>query len=295
MQINRDEVSNFSRLSNKKLKIEIDYWKKQLSLAKKGSDAAIEAEENIADAQAQIGENINDTIYKISATLRETSALFRKFGDEDMAQFLEQLEGVAEGAATIAMGVSGNPVLIAQGALQVLNSALTVEVVSDTAKFEAAIKELQKTIDQLDYEIDHSIGEDKIKKRKEEIKDLKNIQLQVNAAKDAELHAVKEIKLLGIRMGKKRTGSGTDLAKLEELDQKAKDAKRKVQELNEELDQLYTGTTEMTIVDSIISGLKEGKKSVKDFADNFRSLMQEAMLQSFHEIPVLKPSSVKST
>ena len=283
LQINRDEVSNFSRLSNKKLKIEIDYWKKRLSLAKKGSDAAIEAEENIADAQAQIGANISNTIYEITGILGEASALFRKFGDEDMTQFLEQLEGIAEGAATIAMGATpgGNPLLIAQGALQVLNSALTVEVVSDTAKFEEAIKELEKAIDKLDYVISKSVGEDKISSRKDAIKELEELQRQADKAKDAELNARKEIKLLGIRIGKKGTGSGTDLAKLEELDQKAKDAKRKVQELNEELDQLYTGATEMTIVDSIISGLKEGKKSVKDFADNFRSLMQEAMLQSF--------------
>ena len=283
LQIHRDEVASFVGLSNKKLRGEIGYWKKRLSLAKKGSDAAIEAEQNIADAQEQIGSNTADRMSEISGILGEASSLFRKFGEEDAAQLLDQLAGVAEGIGTIAAGVaSGNPLQMIQGSFQILNSAITVEIEADTAKFEAAIKELEKEIDKLDYEAHHqSIGEDKIKKRKEEIEDLEELQKQAQAAKDAELQARKEVKLLGIRVGKKRKGSGTDPEKLEELDQKAIDATRRVEELNEELNQLYTGTTQKTIVDSIISGLKEGKRSVKDFANSFQSLMQDALLEVF--------------
>ena len=81
---------------------------------------------------------------------------------------------------------------------------------------------------------------------------------------------LKEVKVLGLKIADKGSGSGTDQAKLEELEQQAEDARRKAVELREQLDELYTGTTETTIVDSIISGLKEGKRSVKDFADDFK-------------------------
>ena len=82
-------------------------------------------------------------------------------------------------------------------------------------------------------------------------------------------------------MVKKVKGSGTDPAKLEELEERAEEARRRAEELRQQLDELYTGTTQATIVDSIISGLKEGKRSVEDFADNFKDLMQDALLQAF--------------
>ena len=124
-----------------------------------------------------------------------------------------------------------------------------------------------------DYVISKSVGSDKISSRKEAIKDLEELEKQAKLAKDAELAARKEVKFLGITIGKKDDGSGTDPAKLEELEQKAEDAKRKVTELKDELSELYTGTTQTTIIDSIISGLKEGKNSVADFANNFKELM----------------------
>ncbi|MBD0822650.1 phage tail tape measure protein [Aestuariibaculum marinum] len=266
---------SLSDLNNRELRNYIQYWKERLKEAKKGTEAAQEAEGNIVSATEQIGKNTADAIRQVSGALNEASSLFSKFGDEDTAKLLEQLSGVAEGAARIAAGD------IVGGSLQVLNSALTVEVVSDTAKFEAAIKKLEKAISDLDYVISKSIGQDKIANRAQALDDLKELEKQAEAAKQAELDARKEVKLLGITIGKKGSGSGTDAAKLEELEQKAEDARRKAVELREQLDELYTGTTENTIVDSIIAGLKEGKKSVSDFADGFKELMQNALLQAF--------------
>lgn len=269
---------SLSSLNNKQLRDYIDYWKDRLKEAKEGSDEAKEAESNVYSASQEISQNVSDALSKISGILGEASSLFKKFGEEDTAQLLDQLAGVAEGVAQIA---TGNPLDIIQGSLKVLNSALTVEVVSDTAKFEAAIKELEKAISKLDYVISKSIGQDKISSRKEAIDDLKELEEQAQKAKEAELNARKEVKLLGLTIGKKGKGSGTDPAKLEELEQKAEDARRKAEELKQQLDELYTGTTANTIVDSIISGLKEGKRSVADFADNFKDLMQNAMLEAF--------------
>ena len=266
-----------TRVANKKRELA-----EKLKDEKKYAQEIIKLQGEIAEAEQEIGNKTADFISDITGVLGEASALFRKFGDEDTAQLLDQLAGVAEGAGKIAEGfASGNPLAILEGGLKVLNSALTVEIVSDTAKFEEAIKELEKAIDKLDYVISKSVGNDKITGRKQAIDDLKELEKQADLAKQAELEARKEVKFLGIRIGKKGKGSGTDPAKLEELEQKAEDARRKAQELREQLDELYTGTTQATIVDSIISGLKEGKRTVADFADNFKDLMQDAMLQAF--------------
>ena len=266
---------SLSDLNNKALRDYIEYWKKKLAIAKKGSAEAAEAEGNIQSATEQIGQNTAETLNNISGVLGEASSLFRKFGDEDLANLLDQLGGVADGVAQIA---SGN---IIGGGLQVLNSVVTVEIDSDTAKFEAVIKDLEKAIDKLDYVIGKSVGLDRISNRTEAIDDLAELEEQIQKAKDAELKARKEVKVFGITVGKKGQGSGTDPAKLEELEQKAEAARRKAEELKDQLDELYTGTTETTIVDSIIAGLREGRSSVADFANDFKRLMQDALLQAF--------------
>tara|TARA_B110001452_G_scaffold267033_1_gene275491 strand:- start:986 stop:4756 length:3771 start_codon:yes stop_codon:yes gene_type:complete len=266
-----------TRIANKKIELE-----QKLKHEKKYAAQIIKLQGEIEESQAEIGQKSADTITEIGASIGDVSELFRKFGDEDTAELLEQLAGVAEGAAKIAEGViSGNPIAIIQGSLKVLNSALTVEVVSDTAQYEEVIKELEKAIEKLDYAISKSVGTDKISNRKATIEELKELQKQAELAVKAELRARKEVRFLGVRLGDKGSGSGTDPAKLEELAKKIEDAKRKAIELKEQLNELYTGTTETTIVDSIISGLKEGKRSVADFADNFKDLMQDAMLQAF--------------
>ena len=277
---------SISELNNKELRLFIKNEQRKLKESKKTGDALekqkIETEGKIQEAQQQIAGNVQETIGQIVGILGEASALFRKFGDEDTAQLLDQLAGVADGIGSIAAGFdSGNPLAILEGGLKVLNSALTVEIVSDTAKFEEAIKELEKAIEKLDYVISKSVGQDKVTNRKDAIKDLEELEKQADLAKKAELEARKEVKFLGIRIGKKGKGSGTSPEKLEELEQKAEDARRKAAELKEQLDELYTGTTQATIVDSIIAGLKEGKRSVADFADNFKDLIQDALLQAF--------------
>jgi len=240
-----------------------------------GARSYEELQDRIRKINEEIGKDIAGMAQEFSGAFSGLSDMFSKLGDEDTAQLLGQLSGVADGVAQIA---SGN---VIGGSLGVLNSALSVEVVSDTAKFEAAIKELEKAIDRLDHVISKSVGRDKITNRSEAIKDLEALEKQADLAKKAELAARKEVKLLGIRIGKKGKGSGTSPEKLEELEQRAEDARRKAGELREQLDELYTGTTEATIVDSIISGLKEGKRTVADFADNFKDLMQDAMLEAF--------------
>ncbi|WP_194767862.1 phage tail tape measure protein [Tamlana sp. I1] len=273
---------HISDMSNIALKAHISNLRKRVEEHKKAGKDIKFLEDEIAQSQEQIGSNITDTIGQITGAVQEASSLFRKFGDEDTAQLLDQLAGVAEGAGSIAKGIlTGNPLDVITGALKVLNSAITVEVVSDTEKFENAIKKLESAIEQLDYVISKSIGQDKVTSRKQAIDDLKALEEQAQLAKEAELNARKEVKLLGITVGKKGAGSGTDANKLEELTDKMEEARRKAVEFQEQLNELYTGTTEKTIVDSIIAGLKEGKRSVEDFADNFKELIQNAMLNAF--------------
>ena len=277
-----DLSRTINSLSFKELRIHIKNLKQRLKIEKLTAKEIIKIRGQIAEAEESIGDKIQNTSNDIAKVLGDVGSIFRKFGDEDTAKLLDQLAGVAEGVGQIGKGIAtGNPLDIISGGLKVLESGLTVEVVSDTSKFEKAIKELEKAIDKLDYVISKSIGGDKIGNRKGAIKDLEDLEKQADLALDAEKKARKQVKFLGVKLWEKGSGSGTSPEKLEELEQKAEDARRKAQELKEQLDELYTGTTQTTIVDSIISGLKEGNRSVADFADNFKELMQDALLQAF--------------
>ena len=271
-------TTSLSSLNNRQLRDYIKYWRDRLNQAKKGSKEEKEALSNIESANQQIAQNVSNTFSEISSVFGELSSLFSKFGDEDMAKLLDQLSGVAQGVGEIA---KGDPLSIIKGSLQVLNSAISVEIVSDTAKFEEAIKQLEKAIERLDYVISKGVGQDKVSNRKDAINDLEELQRQAELARQAELKARKEVKFLGIKLFSKGAGSGTSAEKLEELEDKAEEARRKAQELKDQLDELYTGTTEQSIVDTIISGLKEGKRDIQDFADDMKDILQNALLQAF--------------
>jgi len=55
------------------------------------------------------------------------------------------------------------------------------------------------------------------------------------------------------------------------------------QDAADALDQAATGTTADAITTSIIQGFENGNKAVSDFADNFQSLMQQAILNSLSD------------
>lgn len=276
-----DLQRSISDLRNKELRNYIKLWQEKLNIAEKGSKAAAEAEGKILDAQEQIGINTQSTIQEIGGVLREAGSLFSKFGNEEIAGLLNQLSDVAGGVSTLAAGIaSNNPLAIAQGVLAVASSAVTVEVVSDTSKFQAVIDDLEKSISRLDDVISSSLGQDRISSRVDAIDDLKKLQEEADKAKEAELNARKEVRLLGITISKKSDGSGTDASKLEELEQTALDAKNRVEELQNELNELFTGATQSSLSDSIIDGFKEGKRSAEDFADTFEDLMRNAIFES---------------
>lgn len=278
----RDANVDLSNLSLRALSNYRKYWQYRLKTAKKGSDEERVILQNIDAASNEIGSKLGESFGDISSSLSSAESLFRKFGDETLANVLGQLGEVANAGASIAAGVaSQNPFQTAAGVIQAIDAVFSTGVSSNTAKFEKAVKDLERVIERLDYTISKSIGEDRINNRVDAIQKQKELQEELNNALEAEKVARKEIKYLGITVAKKGRGSGTDQAKLDELQDKIEESKRAAAELQEQLNELYTGTTHASIVDGIIAGLKEGKKSVADFADNFKDLMQDAMLQAF--------------
>ena len=77
--------------------------------------------------------------------------------------------------------------------------------------------------------------------------------------------------------------------RLKQLKDEGADVVDMMDDLKTEMDEAWTGTTTSAISDSIIQGLLDGKKGAVDFADDFKELMRNAMLQSIQMKYLEKP------
>lgn len=256
-------------------------YKEEKKAHGKFSKEALEAQAEMRLNQDALVDRITEQAQRIGQIFSGIGDIFDKLGNEEMSRLMNQLGELANASGTLAAGiVSGDPLAIISGAVEFIKAGLTVEIVSDTAKFEKQIERLEEAIEKLDYAISQSVGIDKISNRKEAIDQLRELEQAAARAEEAERKARKEVKFLGIGLGDKGEGSGTDPEKLEELQRAAEDARREVTALAQEIDELYTGTTQSSIVDSIVSGFEEGKTAAADFADTFEDLMRQAVVES---------------
>lgn len=86
------------------------------------------------------------------------------------------------------------------------------------------------------------------------------------------------------------TGRAKELFEtLQKIKKEGEDINDLIRRNEEEAKQIFTGTTTDSIVDSIVNGFKEGKRSAADFADSFQELMQGAILNALKYQALEKP------
>lgn len=79
--------------------------------------------------------------------------------------------------------------------------------------------------------------------------------------------------------GKLTESAQTLFEQLRKLKEEGADVADLIDDLNQEMKEAFTGTTVDSITDSIIRGFAEGKRSAKDFADDFQQMLNNAVLQ----------------
>lgn len=77
--------------------------------------------------------------------------------------------------------------------------------------------------------------------------------------------------------------------RLKQLKDEGADVVDMMDDLKTEMQEAWTGTTVSAISDSIVQGLIDGKKGAIDFADDFKGLMRDAMMQSIQMKYLEKP------
>lgn len=76
---------------------------------------------------------------------------------------------------------------------------------------------------------------------------------------------------------------------LQKLKEDGADIEQAIENLKKESQEVFTATTTDAIVNSLIEGFKQGKKSAADFADSFEELMQGAILNALKYQTLEKP------
>ena len=66
---------------------------------------------------------------------------------------------------------------------------------------------------------------------------------------------------------------------LQKLKDEGEDVAGMIDDLNEEMKEAFTGTNTNAIADTILQGFAEGKRSAKDFTDDFQKMLNDAVLQ----------------
>ncbi|MFC2110501.1 hypothetical protein ACFLSU_08035, partial [Bacteroidota bacterium] len=274
------DIAKNKKDKEKQLKDAEELAKKEAAVS--GGKATVETQKvinGLKDDLLGIAESFGDALAgvmdQVSSGLSGAADLFSKFGDEETAALLGQLSGVAGGIGQIASGD------IIGGSLSVLSSAISVEVVSDTAKFEEAIKDLEKVSLQISNNIKNTVGVNQAKEKLKYLDNIKQKEKDLAAAEEAESKARKQVKILGVKAWKKGTGSGTDQAKIEEFQEQAKAAKQEIIELKEEYDSFVTNTTRDTLADNVFEGLKDGESAIQSFANAFEDIVGNAILETF--------------
>ena len=266
-------------LNNNQLKEYIKYWKDRVKEAKKGSREEQEALDNIQSAENRIAENTAETLGEISGALGEASNMFRSFGDDVLADALDKISNLAMSVGSILTNIaSGNWIGVVGGVIGGITSLFSGAGKNQISDYERSIQSLEKSIKRLGNEIKIAMGGEGFEKRMERM-------LEYQEKRATMVEKLIEYQdyydsLANVNMGYFYYGANAQkaiddqLAAITELDAQFKDIKN-------EFEEYVTGSAADSLTDSILQGLREGKKGIQDFAETFEEAMKSTLLNIF--------------
>ncbi|AMR34130.1 hypothetical protein A0256_23110 [Mucilaginibacter sp. PAMC 26640] len=123
------------------------------------------------------------------------------------------------------------------------------------------VKQLSTAYNQLERDIKNAVGAAISNAQQAQIDNLKKQQEEIIKMRDAEA-----------------TKKKADQSKIDDYNEQIAEIPDKIRDITNAMNEALTGTTAKGITDAIIQGFKDGKRSVADFADSFKGLMEDALL-----------------
>lgn len=154
-----------------------------------GSDEAKKATKDVATA-------VSDSIDLINGTFNAVTNGLQKMGvsmDDETQAILGDIGGIMDGASQVAQGIAtGNPLSVIQGSIGLLSSAFDLfnsrdrKAEKQIKKHQEAIKQLENTYKQLEWQIGKALGGEVYKNQQAAIRNMKEQQEHLKASWEAE-------------------------------------------------------------------------------------------------------------
>lgn len=267
----RLEDLNYDRLKEYR-----NYWKERANEAKKFSKEEQEAIAKYTSADQEIGNRFQNRMQDISNGIEKTSDLFRKFGDDVLADNLAKMADLANQFANIGMQVAtGNYVGAVIGAVGAIGSMLSGN--DGESAFQKQMDSLSRSIDLLSSSLERLYGAEALAARNEILDSYREQRTLLEEQREAYEELLNQTSG-GFIDSALRELTQENLATIEE---ELEEIESGIYQMTEDLRNSITGTTEDSIADSIINGFREGKRGIEDFAQTFEDMMQTALLQTF--------------
>jgi TP901 family phage tail tape measure protein len=277
-KINDKRAEYGKELNNKELEDYIEYLEEMLAEYAKYTDSIILLDEEIAESQKQIWENVRSEIDSTASALHNLADIVGNF-DTELESMINDLANLVSGVGVImsgfTMGGIGGIATALGGIATVISSIINLFV-----QHKSEVPELEEELHDITLELQAQ----------------QNILNQATGT--AETEAIKD----RIALLKEQIDIYYDLIEAEEAaygqflwwtwdetNQEAIDnylssiqnVNAEIANLNQQYQQILTGTTAETIADAIADGFEQGLDSAQVFADTFNDMMEKAMIDAF--------------
>lgn len=263
------------QLNNDELRAFISHLEEMKTKYADFADVIKMIDEEIENSQEQMWQNLKDNIDETAALLHQLADFVGNF-DSELEGMINNLANMVSGIGTLVAGISsGNIFGIFSGVLSVISSIfnLFVQHKSEVPELKKELQEITLELQRQQTILSQSTGETRINEIKKTISLLKE---QIATYEDM-IQAEKEAYGQFLWW----TWDETDQEKIEQWQSAIENANAAIYDLNQQYQQILTGTTPETIANAIAEGFRQGLDSAQVFADTFDDMMKNALIDAF--------------
>jgi len=267
--------SKHEQLNNEELRAFISHLEEMKTKYADFADVLQMIDKEIEKSQEQMWQNLKDNIDETAALLHQLADFVGNF-DSELEGMINNLANMVSGIGTLVAGISsGNIFGIFSGILSIVGSIfnLFVQHKSEVPELKKELQEITLELQRQQTILSQSTGEARINEIKKTISLLKE---QIATYEDM-IQAEKEAYGQFLWW----TWDETDQEKIEQWQSAIENANAAIYDLNQQYQQILTGTTPETIANAIAEGFRQGLDSAQVFADTFDDMMKNALIDAF--------------
>ena len=271
-----EELAGYKKdLDNKGLENYIKFLEEMKLKYSDFADIIILLNEKIAESQKQIWENTRDEINQTIDLLHNLAGVVGKF-DTELSLMINNVADLVDSIGQITFGFATSNIFgIIGGIISGIGAIFNLFTVhhSDVPELEEQLHEITLELQEQQNILSQSIGTAKVEAIQDMI-DLLNEQITTyNEMIEAEQEAYGQFLWF--------TWSETDQDKIEQWLSSIQDINAEIANLNDQYNQILTGTTASAIAEAIAEGFSQGLDSAQIFADTFNEMMKKSILDAF--------------